>query len=93
MAKIPANVDKLFEGLVPAATAKAQKEADEIQKMITKKGGDFTLEPWDWNYYAEMVRKEKYDLDENQIKPYFEMKTVLGKRSFLCRGKIIWNHI
>src|SRR5690606_22436462 len=72
MAKIPASVFNLFDGLVPAATAKAQEESDAIQAMIKEKGADFTLEPWDWNYYAEMVRKAKFNLDEEQIKPYFE---------------------
>ena len=88
MAKTPENVNKFFSGLIPAATAKAQVEADEIQKMIKSKGQDFTLEPWDWNYYAEMVRKEKYDLDENQIKPYFEMYSVLEKGVFYAANKL-----
>ncbi len=88
MAKTPENVNKFFNGLIPAATAKAQTEADEIQKMIKAKGQDFTLEPWDWNYYAEMVRKEKYDLDENQIKPYFELNNVLEKGVFYAAQKL-----
>ncbi len=88
MAKTPENVNKFFSGLIPAATAKAQAEADEIQKMIASKGQDFTLKPWDWNYYTEMVRKEKYDLDENQIKPYFEMQNVLEKGVFYAANKL-----
>lgn len=88
MAKTPENVNKFFEGLIPAGTAKAQAEADEIQKMINSKGEDFTLEPWDWNYYAEMVRKEKYDLDEEQIKPYFEINNVLEKGVFFAANKL-----
>ena len=51
-----------------------------------QKGG-FTVEPWDWNFYAEQVRKEKYDLDENQIKPYFEVTTVLEKGVFYAAEK------
>lgn len=88
MAKSSATINKFFEGLIAAATAKAQVESDEIQKMIKSKGGDFTLEPWDWNYYAEMVRKEKYDLDENQIKPYFEMYNVLENGVFYAANKL-----
>jgi peptidyl-dipeptidase Dcp len=88
MAKTPENVNKFFSGLIPAATAKAQAESDEIQKMIKAKGQDFKLEPWDWNYYAEMVRKEKYDLDENQIKPYFELNNVLEKGVFYAANKL-----
>lgn len=88
MAKKPENVFNMFKGLIPAATKKAQNESDEIQKMITAKGEDFTLEPWDWNYYAEMVRKAKYDLDEEQIKPYFQLKTVLEKGVFYAAEKL-----
>ncbi|MCM4166352.1 Dipeptidyl carboxypeptidase [Arenibacter antarcticus] len=88
MAKKPEKVFELFYGLIPAATAKAKVEADEIQQMIKQKGGDFTLEAWDWNHYAEMVRIAKYDLDENQIKPYFELKTVLEKGVFYAAEKL-----
>lgn len=88
MAKTPASINKFFDGLIKAATAKAQVESDEIQKMIKSNGQDFTLEPWDWNYYAEMVRKEKYDLDENQIKPYFEMYNVLENGVFYAANKL-----
>jgi peptidyl-dipeptidase Dcp len=88
MAKKPENVNKLFSGLIPVATAKAKQEAAEIQQMILKKGGDFTLAPWDWNHYAEMVRKAKYDLDENQIKPYFELKKVLERGVFYAAEKL-----
>jgi len=88
MAKTPKKVFDLFDKLVPAATAKAQRESDEIQKMVQSKGKDFTLEPWDWNRYAEMVRKAKYDLDENEIKPYFELKTVLEKGVFYAAEKL-----
>jgi len=88
MAKTPENINEFFVGLIPAATAKAQAEADEIQKMIKANGKDFKLEPWDWNYYAEMVRKEKYDLDENLIKPYFEINNVLEKGVFYAANKL-----
>ncbi|MEP0212665.1 MAG: M3 family metallopeptidase, partial [Cellulophaga sp.] len=88
MAEKPENVFNMFNGLIPAATAKAKNEAEEIQKMITKNGEDFTLAAWDWNRYAEMVKKEKYDLDENAIKPYFEIKTVLEKGVFYAAEKL-----
>ncbi|WP_086476733.1 MULTISPECIES: M3 family metallopeptidase [Arenibacter] len=88
MAKNSENVMEFFNGLVPAATAKAKAEAAEIQQMVKQKGGDFTLEAWDWNHYAEMVRIAKYDLDENQIKPYFELKTVLEKGVFYAAEKL-----
>jgi peptidyl-dipeptidase Dcp len=88
MAKNPATVMNLFTGLVAAGTAKAQEESDAIQKMIGEKGEDFKMEPWDWNYYAEMVRKAKFDLDEDQIKPYFELTSVLENGVFYAAEKL-----
>lgn len=77
MAKTPAAVERFVGQLVPAATAKARAEAADIQAMINKEGGDFKLQPWDWNYYAEKVRKARFDLEQSQIKPYFELDHVL----------------
>jgi peptidyl-dipeptidase Dcp len=77
MAKKPEAVTKFFDQLIPAATAKAKQEAAEIQKVIDAEKGGFQLEPYDWNFYSEKVRKAKYDLDENQVKPYFEIDSVL----------------
>lgn len=88
MAKNPETVFHFFDDLIPAATRKAQEESDEIQDLIRAKGEDFSLEPWDWNYYAEMVRKEKYDLDENEIKPYFELTNVLEKGVFYAATRL-----
>ncbi|GAA4802528.1 peptidyl-dipeptidase Dcp [Olivibacter ginsenosidimutans] len=77
MAKTPAVVEKFLADLVPAATAKAQQEAHAIQKVIDQEKAGFQLAAWDWDYYAEKVRKAKFDLDEGQIKPYFELHKVL----------------
>lgn len=88
MAKTPQNVLDLFNKIVPAAIDKSHKEGADIQKMIKKLGGNFELEPWDWNFYAEKVRKEKYNLDENEIKPYFELTTVLEKGVFFAANKL-----
>jgi peptidyl-dipeptidase Dcp len=77
MAKKPEAVTKFFDQLIPAATAKAKQEAAEIQKVIDAEKGGVQLEPYDWNFYSEKVRKAKYDLDENQVKPYFELDSVL----------------
>ena len=60
MAKTPANVQKFLDDLVPAATAKAKAEAADIQALIDEQHGGFTLEPWDWDFYAEQVRKAKF---------------------------------
>lgn len=87
MAKTPENAINLLARLAKPAVETAKRESSEIQALIDKQKGGFTVEPWDWNYYAEQVRKEKYDLDENQIKPYFEVKTVLEKGVFYAAEK------
>ncbi|MEN9487218.1 MAG: hypothetical protein RIR56_906 [Bacteroidota bacterium] len=87
MAKKPENALKLLSKLANPAVAQAQKESDDIQKLIDEQKGGFSVEPWDWNFYAEQVRKAKYDLDENQIKPYFEVSTVLEKGVFYAAEK------
>jgi len=76
MAKTPSNVDEFLMKLWNAALPVAQKEVVEMQKIIDREGGKFKLEPWDWWYYAEKVRKEKYDLDDNELKPYFVLSNV-----------------
>jgi len=88
MAKTPAAVEQFFARLIPSATAKAKAEAADIQALIDKQNGGFKLEPWDWNYYAEQVRKEKYDLDDNQIKPYFELNNVLENGVFYAANQL-----
>ncbi|MBE7171085.1 MAG: peptidyl-dipeptidase Dcp [Williamsia sp.] len=82
MAKTDQAVENFLVQLVPSATAKARSEAADIQALIDKQGGGFKLQPWDWDYYAEQVRKEKYDLDDNEIKPYFELNKVLENGVF-----------
>lgn len=87
MAKTPENAMNLLARLATPAVETAKRESDEIQKLIDQQKGGFTVEPWDWNFYAEQVRKAKYDLDENQIKPYFEVNTVLEKGVFYAAEK------
>lgn len=88
MAKTPQTVDDFMAQLVPAATAKARTEAKAIQAEIDSSGRHFKLEPWDWAYYAEKVRKAKYDLDEDQIKPYFELDNVLKNGVFYAAHQL-----
>ncbi len=76
MAKTPANVYKLLKQVWTPAIERAKVEAKDMQSMIAKEGGKFKLASWDWWYYSEKVRKEKYDLDEEQIRPYFELNNV-----------------
>ena len=88
MAKTPEAALKFMDALVPAATAKAQGEAKDIQALIDAQKGGFKLEPYDWDIYAEQVRKAKYDLDESQIKPYFELNNVLHNGVFYAAEKL-----
>jgi len=82
MARTPATALKFMRDIVPAATAKARAEAADIQALIDKSGTHFALEPWDWLLYSEQVRKARYDLDESQLKPYFELDSVLKNGVF-----------
>ena len=82
MAKKPENALSLLSQLGTPAVAQAKVEEADIQKLIDSQNGGFKVEPWDWNFYAEQVRKAKYDLDNSEIKPYFEVNTVLEKGVF-----------
>ncbi|MFZ0870661.1 MAG: peptidyl-dipeptidase Dcp [Rhodanobacter sp.] len=88
MAKTPETALKFMQHLVPAATARAQTEAKDIQSVIDQQHGNFKVQPWDWDFYAEQVRKAKYDLDESQIKPYFELDNVLQNGVFYAANQL-----
>ncbi len=88
MAKNPEAALKFMDALVSGATAKANREAEDIQAVIDEQDAGFQLEAWDWNYYAEKVRKARYDLDEAQIKPYFELNNVLGNGLFYAMTQL-----
>lgn len=88
MAQTPANALKLLTDTVPAATAKARGELAEIQKVIDAQKGGFKAAASDWDFYAEQVRKAKYDLDEAQIKPYFELDNVLQNGVFFAANQL-----
>jgi peptidyl-dipeptidase Dcp len=88
MAKTPAAAIKLLTDLVPAASAKAESEAAKMQALVDREKGGFKLEPWDWQYYAEQVRKAEYALDDAQIKPYFELNRVLEDGVFYAANQL-----
>ena len=88
MAKTPEAALKFMDALVQGATAKAANEAKDIQDMIDAQKGGFTLQPWDWDFYAEQVRKAKYDLDEAEVKPYFELNNVLENGVFYAANRL-----
>ena len=73
MAKTPQAARKLLDEVWGRARRKANTERDALQKMIAEEGGNFALQAWDWRYYAEKLRKARYELDEAKIKPYFQL--------------------
>ena len=92
-AKTPQAVNDMLGQLAPRAVANARREAADLQKVIDaeqKAKGEptFKLEPWDWAFYSEKVRQEKYAFDETQIKPYLEMKNVLENGVFYAAGQL-----
>jgi peptidyl-dipeptidase Dcp len=88
MAKTPQAALQFMDAIVPAATAKAAREAKDIQAVIDAQKGGFQLQPWDWNFYAEQVRKARYDLDDAQVKPYFELNNVLQNGVFYAANQL-----
>jgi peptidyl-dipeptidase Dcp len=88
MAKTPEAALQFMDAIVPAATAKAAREAQDIQAVIDTQKGGFQLEPWDWNFYAEQVRKARYNLDDAQVKPYFEIDNVLQNGVFYAANQL-----
>jgi len=88
MAKNPAAALKFMDALVPGAAAKAAAEAKDIQAVIDAQKGGFAVQPWDWEFYSEQVRKARYDLDEAQVKPYFELNSVLQNGVFYAANQL-----
>jgi peptidyl-dipeptidase Dcp len=88
MARTPEAALNFMNALVPATTTKAAGEAKDIQAVIDSQHGGFTLQPWDWTFYAEQVRKSRYDLDEAQVKPYFELTNVLENGVFYAANQL-----
>src|SRR2546422_7378915 len=82
MAKTPDAAIKLLSDLGPAATAQARREAEKLQAMINKQRGGFKLAPWDWQYYAEQVRKAEYALDETQDRKSTRLNSSHGYISY-----------
>jgi peptidyl-dipeptidase Dcp len=76
MAKNPANVMSLLTQVWDAALPVAQKEVEQMQQIINQENGNFKLQSWDWWYYAEKLRKQKYDLDDSELRPYFKLENV-----------------
>jgi peptidyl-dipeptidase Dcp len=92
-ARTPEAVNAMLGKLAPAAVANAKREATDLQAMIDKEQAaknqpSFKLEPWDWAFYSEKVRAEKYNFDESQLKPYFELNNVLENGVFYAANQL-----
>ena len=77
MAKTPENVLALLREVWTPALGRATREREDLQKLAQARGDNVEIEPWDWRYYAEQVRRERHDLDEAQIKPYFQLERII----------------
>jgi peptidyl-dipeptidase Dcp len=88
MAKTPETALQFMDALVPVATGKAANEAKDIQDLIDSQKGGFALQPWDWDFYGEQVRKAKYDLDDAEVRPYFELNNVLQNGVFYAANRL-----
>ena len=88
MARTPETALKLLTDTVPAATARARSELAKIQGVVDAQNGGFTAGAADWDFYAEQVRKAEFDLDESQIKPYFELDRVLNDGVFFAANQL-----
>jgi len=81
-------VNERLASLAPPAVANAKREAADIQAIIDEEGGDFELASWDWDYYADKVRMQRYNFDAAQLRPYFEMNNVLEKGVFYAAEQV-----
>jgi peptidyl-dipeptidase Dcp len=88
MAKTPQAVQSFLSQLIPPARKKIEADAAELQATIDKDGEHFALQPWDWSYYENQVRAAKYNLDDKEVRPYFELNDVLEKGLFYAANQL-----
>ena len=88
MAKTPQTALSFMQQLGRAVSVEQKREAAELQAQIKATGGDFQLKPWDWDLYSEQVRKAKYDLNQDELKPYFEINKVLTDGVFYAANQL-----
>ena len=87
MAGDPLQAEQLMRRVWPAAVARVREEVTDMQKLASASGQNITIEPWDYLYYAEKVRKQRYDLDQNEVKPYFELNNMVNA-AFYTAGQL-----
>ena len=88
MAKKPAAAREMLTNLIPGVMAKVYEESRDLKAMIKESGANHELAPWDWEYYAEKVRKARFEVDEAAVKPYFELDSVLKNGVFFTMNKL-----
>ncbi|MES2699720.1 MAG: M3 family metallopeptidase, partial [Pseudomonadota bacterium] len=88
MAATPTRAITFLRDMVPAITATQEREAEMLNERIRQDGHNFTVQPWDWAFYAEKVRQERYNLDESRIKQYFEVTNVLENGVFYMANQL-----
>ena len=87
MAKTTQAVNELLDAVWQPARARAGQERDALQELARAQGDNFDIEPWDWRYYAEKLRKARYDLDESEIKPYLQLDNMINA-AFDCANRL-----
>jgi peptidyl-dipeptidase Dcp len=88
MAKTPANAIGLISQMLPAIGAAQRKDAADLNKLIKAEGGKFTVTPADWDYYAGKLKKQRYNIDESEVKPYLEIHNVLENGVFYAANQL-----
>ena len=88
MAKNPTAALGFLNQMVPALAAEQHREAADLNALIRRTGGKFSVEPYDWDFYSEKLRKQKFDIDESQVKPYFEITSVLENGVFFAANQL-----
>ena len=91
MARTPERAMRLMEAVWPPAVARVREEVADMQAVADKEGADIRIEPWDYRYYAEKVRKAKYDLDENEIRPYMQLENLREGMFYMARELLGFN--
>jgi peptidyl-dipeptidase Dcp len=87
MAKTPDRVRTLLESVWKRARVKAEKEKRDLQELVAASGGNFTIAPWDWRHYAEILRKQRFDFDEAELKPYLQLDNIIAA-AFYTAGRL-----
>jgi peptidyl-dipeptidase Dcp len=84
MAREPDRAQELMMRVWPAAVARVREEVADMQAIANRQGARITIQPWDYNYYAEQVRRDRYNLDQNELRPYFELSNMINASFYMA---------